>query len=196
MAKSPHELKAELMTDAAEAQRANGAIPDTRADDAFWTEILSTMEQAGQLEQKPKAPAKKRAPAELRAKTISALREQGCEILSPAELAAINGRRRAQAKRRAKASSREKAEAFMVRRRLRLLRCFPEWRARVWQAWEDGRRLADLNPEQPIWKLQAFMLLQVIEASNATFGDWQALRLRKTQGLPTGRIAAKNTAEG
>ena len=40
-----HELKSSLLADAAECQRRNGVLPDTRADEAFWQEQLEELDR-------------------------------------------------------------------------------------------------------------------------------------------------------
>lgn len=194
MAKTPHELKAALCSDAADAQRANGKIPDTRADEQFWGGVLDEMYAAGKLEHKRTKPKRVQRPGFDRERTIRTLKDAGCEIMSPAELRAHDSRRRATAVRIQREGSRARSEAFMLLRRLRLLRCFPEWAAKVWQAWEDGRKLAELFPDEPIRNLQAHCLLQVIEKSSETFGPWEALRKRSHTVLPSGTVPARNCA--
>jgi hypothetical protein len=164
---SPHKRKDDLLGRAAESQRRNGKLPDTRTDDTIWTGVLADMEKKA-AEAKPR-PVLDNNPARSAA---AALEGSGAELLSGQ--AARRDLRRLSPRRGTRS-----VEAKLACRRLRLLALMPEWQLRVIAAMNEGARLAYVAKAKDTRLLVWLEVRKVLDASSAALGPWDRLPERK-----------------
>lgn len=192
--KNPHGAKDALLRDASEAQRKNGKLPDSRADDELWAAQLEKVDQATEdVKKAARGKKTKHAPRAMSEDTRRTLEERGWTVLGPAQMRTRAERRRARrAAEAAGLTPQDKAELFMMARRLTLLGYYPEWKARIIAAYDLGARLAAADPNCMHPELvQDACIREVLDASSELFGDWRALRPRTVTGLPTGKVKIK-----
>lgn len=166
MTKNPHRVKDKLLEGAAEAQRRNGLIPNTRLDETIWSDVLRSLDQ----KDAHKTPAKPdRNPA--RSAKV-ALERSGAELLD-----AVDARRemRRMTPRRVK----QTPEAKLAITRLQILKFIPEWRRQIMTALNEGARQAtQLGGDM---RLLIWMeIRKVLDASNKAVGyRWDRLPEKK-----------------
>lgn len=154
--------KESLLARAAEAQRRNGKLPNTRADDAVWSQILADTERrTAESKVAPKATLDTN-PARSAEKAIA---QSGGELLNGA--AARREMRRMSPKRGTKT-----IEAKLALRRLRMLQLLPEWQTRVVDAINEGARQAVLRGVRDMRLLIWMEVRKVLDASSLAFGQW------------------------
>jgi len=189
-------VKHSLIADAAEAERRNGLMPDTRAADSLFTGVLQTAAKV-RAERKPSASHERKHVSDVMRDLSAEARRQlqedhGVSILSPVQLKQLNANRAATLAKKRALPERDKAEIFMMRRRLRLLSMFPDWRAKVIEAVNEGHRrsIVDVNHRSIVYH-QGIALIELCEESCELFGDWRKTRARVLTGLPSGTVASK-----
>lgn len=162
MTAGAHKTKDGLLARAAEAQRQNGRLPDSRADDQIWSGVLERMDrQAKEAAAVPRA-TPDRNPAR---SAETALRRDGAELLDGQ--AARRAVRQLSPKR-----GRKGLEAKLAMRRLELLKLMPEWRDRVIGAMNEGARKAMALGQRDMRLLIWLEVKTVLDASNKAFGRW------------------------
>jgi hypothetical protein len=160
----PHKRKSDLLSRAAESQRRNGKLPDTRTDDSIWTGVLAEMERKASEDKL--APKLDRNPTRSAAEALS---RDGAELLD--SKAARRDVKRLSPKRGSKS-----VEAKLACRRLRVLSLMPEWSLRVVEAMNRGARLAHVTKTKDMRLLVWLEVRKVLDASNAAIGRaWDRL---------------------
>lgn len=163
-----HKAKGDLLARAAEAQRRNGRLPDSRADEAIWSGLLERMDRQA-ADAKAARPKPDRNPARSAAR---ALERDGAELLD-----SRSARRavRSMTPRRGRRS----AEAVLACRRLELLKLSPEWQQQVIAAMNEGARKAIALGSKDMRLLIWVEVRKVLDASNKLFGRWDRPPERK-----------------
>jgi hypothetical protein len=156
-----HRVKDKLLEGAAEAQRRNGLLPNTRLDETIWSDVLRSLDQ--------KDAAKRSAPDRNPARGArAALEKDGAVILEGAELRqAVRAVTRKPTKR--------SVEATLAIRRLELLKRMPEWQRKVIAAFDEGHRQAARLGARDARLLVWLEVKKVLEASDKLFGRWDRI---------------------
>jgi hypothetical protein len=189
------DAKQKLIRDATAMRRANGQEPSTREDDTFWAAQLEEADRRDR-DAKNRQPRKTRSSLarELSIRAVEKLRlgsedfgnEGGALPASEKKLrwARARGVRRRRAVKQL--PLKDKLELWQKRRRLRLLQLFPDWARKIRNAYDEGARAGarDIDGKLPIAAHQGLAITKVLDESNATFGDWRALRPRSAMSLP------------
>lgn len=156
-----------MLDRAAEAQRRNGLLPTPRQNDELFSGILEKGDRK-RSDQKP-PPKRERIDhsAGPSAQAKAEIEARGGRALNSAEAAA-------NAPEPVRLRTAQRIELALVRRRLELLRGYPDWNAKLIDAWNKGAAIA-FRTNQPFRVVQGPLIMDVVEKSSTVFGDWRKL---------------------